>query len=134
MDTILAALMDLRQSSYLPLIQPVVFFVFFVLPVAMFGVAFCREDIRAALRHVGLSEKEVAFDLGICQALLSRKLSGDKALTFESLENMPREFWQWFAVLLAQRYGTPDVTEAAAALRRQARMLLPLEATQKGIA
>ena len=82
-----------------------------------------RADIRSAMRHAGMSEKEAAITLNVSQGLLSRKLSGEKPLTFESLEGLPAIFWQWFAVLMAQRHGVPALVGTGARLsRRQARM------------
>jgi len=132
MDQILIALNESRQSTLFPLAQSVALLLMCFVQLVI-GMAVSREDIRtdvrSALRHAGITHKAAAIDMGISEGLLSRKLSGDKPLTFESLEPLDAIFWQWFAVLTAQRHGVPATVTAGARLaRRQARMALPLHA------
>jgi hypothetical protein len=116
MDGILALLNESRQSTLFPLFQCAALAVGFVGPLAVFGMAICRDEVKAALRMADISHKEAAITMGVCPALLSRKLSGDKPLTFESLQKLPPAFWQWFFLLGAQRHGLPSVIQTGAAV------------------
>lgn len=82
-------------------------------------------DIRKALRHAGLSDKEASFFFKVGKATCSKKLSGVHPLTVQKLALLPVEFWQWWAVVTAVRHGVPaPVTTGARLARRQARMSL----------
>lgn len=84
------------------------------LSMAVVGMAICRAEVKAALRMADISHKEAALIMGISKGLLANKLSGEKPLTFESLQKLPPVFWQWFAVVLAHRYGVPEYVHSAA--------------------
>lgn len=126
MDTILDLLNQSRQSTLFPLCQIAATAGGMVLTLLCAGAVICRDEVNAALRMADISHKEAALTMGISEGLLSRKLSGDKPLTFESLAKLPAIFWQWFAVALAHTHGIPALAGSAARLsRRQARMSLP---------
>ncbi len=134
MDAILAGLNASRQATWFPAAQVIGAWALVVLPLLIW-LAISREDlradVRAALRQAGITDKAAQIDMGISKSVYSRKLSGEKPLTLEALEALPVDFWQWFAVALAQRHGVPLTVLAGARLarvaRRQARMSLPNE-------
>lgn len=116
MESILDLLNSSRQLTFFPLIQAVALAVMVGGALLAAGMAFCREEVKAALHLAGISQKEAAITLGVSETVLSHKLDGTKRLTFESLEKMPTSFWQAFAVVLSMRYGVPPVIQAGMAL------------------
>lgn len=93
---------------------------------AMASAIQCDEllaDVRAALRKAGITDKAFAADAAISAGLASIKLNGVRPLTVQTLAKLPAEFWQWFAVQLACRVGTPKEVRIGGKLR-QARMTL----------
>lgn len=138
MDAILDFLNASSQSSLFPVAQAIGLAIAIAAPLL---VLLCvssddlRADIREAMRHAGVSSKALAIDLGVTESLLSRKFSGEKALTLDTLAAMPDEFWRWFAISLAHRCGTPAlVTSGARLARRQARMSLSHKNGKAGVA
>lgn len=131
MDAILSLLNESRNSTLFPLFQwagMLAVLVLTALSMLALGSVVCRDEVKAALRHADISHKEAAITMGISEGLLSRKLSGDKPLTFESLAPLPAIFWQWFAVVLSQRHGVPALVASGARLsRRRARMSLSMQ-------
>lgn len=135
MDAILAALNAWHQSTQLPH--------WFAAAVLGAGVVLVQivvqrddllADLRAALRHAGLADKEAAYAMGVSKGLASHKLHGERPLTFDAAAKLPAEVWQWFAVALAERYGVPATVTAGARLaRRQARMSMTQHARKEAV-
>ncbi len=128
MDAILTALNAFRQSTVFTALQPFFLSLAVTLPLLM-ALAVVERDavikaVRDALRHAGITDKEVGYYFGeISKGLVSHLLSGDRPMTLDRLALLPVEFWQWFAVALAESAGVPHTVEVGARLRRrQARM------------
>jgi hypothetical protein len=90
------------------------------------------QDLRAALRLAGLSDKEVAHYLQINKGLCSKKLNGERPLSITALALLPVDVQRWLAVRWVMRHGAPVEVHAGARLhRRAARMAL--HASQKAV-
>lgn len=81
------------------------------------------QDLRAALEHAGLSDKEVAHYLQINKGLCSKKLSGERPFQFTSLALLPVDVQRWLAVRWVMRHGVPADVLAGARLHRHAQRM-----------
>jgi hypothetical protein len=117
MDAILQFLIDSRQSTFFPVFQVAAVVGGTAVTAIFVAMAICRDEVKAALRMADISRKEAALTMGISEGLLANKLSGEKPLTFESLQKLPPVFWQWFFLLGAQRHGLPSVIQTGAAVK-----------------
>ena len=129
MDFILASLNSWRESQDFAVVLP-------WLRVAVAGLATIAilasqvsadqllDALRQAIKHAGLSDKQAAAEMGVTHGLASLKLSGQRPFTLQTAATLPKEVWQWFAVEVAARVGTPRQVRVAHRLR-QARMTLP---------
>jgi hypothetical protein len=129
MDFILASLNDWQQSPNFAVALPWLRLVCAGLTtIAILASQVSAEDLLAALRqaikHAGLSDKQVAAEMGVTHGLASLKLHGQRPLTLQAAATLPREVWQWFAVEVASLVGTPRQVRVGLRLR-QARMALP---------
>lgn len=131
MDAILQFLNESRQTTVFPIIVWVsscvtccgAFAVGVVLASDRRGVLL--EAVKEAMRMADVALTSAAIDMDVSKGVLSRKLSGEKPLSLDALSCLPDEFFQWFAVALAQRVGVPQTVQVGARLaRRQARMSL----------
>jgi len=130
MDAILHALNTWHQSNNFAVLRPWLQ----LAAMALVGLAYAAgvalvsrdallADLRRALLDAGVTDKQLAGDLQVCQSVVSLKLSGQRPLTFDTLAKFPGEALQWFVVRLAERIGVPSTVTAGARLaRRQARM------------
>lgn len=83
------------------------------------------QDLREALRLSGLSDKEVAHYLHINKGLCSKKLGGERPLSFAALSLLPVDVRRWLAVRWVMRFGVPvEITTGARLQRRALRMSL----------
>lgn len=131
MDPILDALNSFRQGIDYPLYLPYLRFGVMVVVGCCVGImsALTSEDvladIRSAIRHAGLTDKDVTAFFAVTRGNCSDRLRGERPLTIQKLASLPVEFWQWWAVTMARRHGVPvEVTTGARLARRQARMAL----------
>lgn len=128
MDTILNTLNLWRESTgFAPVAHALA--VVLLAVTALVGVAVQRDDLladlRDAIRHAGLSDKQVAAEMHVSKGLCSLKLHGGRPMTLDALSALPAEVFQWLAVQLAQRFGLPDEVQTGVRLSRQARMQMP---------
>lgn len=128
MDAILTALNAFRQSTVFTALQPFFLSLAVTLPLLM-ALAVVERDavikaVRDALRHAGITDKEVGYHFGqISKGLVSHLLNGERPMTLDRLALLPAEFWQWFAVELAGLVDVPATVQVGARLkRRQLRM------------
>lgn len=132
MDSIVDALNAFRQTTEFTELLPVMRLLFsgllcgvFVAVTAIATRDDLIADVRAALRDIGMVERQAADAMAMGKAALSLKFSGERPLTFNDLASLPDEFFQWFALRLSYRVGLPEAVEAGARMtRRQVRMTL----------
>lgn len=86
-------------------------------------------DLRWALLKAGLSDKEVADFWQVNKGLCSKKLSGEKSLSYLALVLLPVDVRRWLAVRWVMRHGVPAEVTAGYQVQRMARM--SLASTQK---
>lgn len=144
LDSILHALNEFREGTSYPVVLPYLRYavVFIVGLCAGFASAVQVDDVladvRAALRHAGITDKEVTSYFGGSRGNCADRLCGERALTLQKLATLPVEFWQWWAVSVAARHGIPvPVTTGARLARRahrQARMSLHPRSQKAGVA
>lgn len=128
MDAILSALNGWHQSTgfteSLGLLR-LVFFGVLGLAVVIVQRDDLLADLRAAIAHAGMSDKQVAADMDISKGLCSLKLHGGRPLTVDAIAKLPVEVLQWFAVTLAHHVGLPkEVSTGARLARAQVRMTI----------
>lgn len=93
------------------------------------------QDLREALRLSGLSDKEVAHYLNINKGLCSKKLGGERPLSFAALSLLPVDVRRWLAVRWVMRFGVPvEVSTGARLQRRALRMGLSSSQQKAGVA
>lgn len=92
------------------------------------------EDLRAALRMSGLSDKEVAYYLNINKGLCSKKLHGERPLAFVTLALLPVDVRRWLAVRWVMRHGVPVEVSTGARLERRALRMALTQSHKTGVA
>lgn len=124
---ILASLMRASKATVLPALPSLIGFGLLTPCVAVSTDADREllQDLREALRLAGLSDKEVAHYLNINKGLCSKKLGGERPLSFNALSLLPVDVRRWLAVRWVMRHGIPVEVQLGARLeRRAARMAL----------